>query len=508
VSGVAWALASVLAVSAAAPQDGETAPEGGLAIEEFEPDAGLPTEFTSQPAAPHALTARPYGTYATSLGVDVRQDSPYDAPLGENVVDLQGRLSFGLDARLGEQARGVVEARALWRGSARRGFERAKAFWELEPGEAYLDLYWPKLDLRLGNQVAAFGANPAFSPADQLNPKDLRFSPLLTEAGDQKLPNLGVRAATTVGKVSLTGVLFPFFRPSRYSVVGQDEALLQPSLGLSPPISADPSIEDALSPHLLETERPLPVPWRGDLGIRATTDLGGWKAGLSWLWIAEKLPQVTLDPELSALAASAALGQPADPALVVSAQSRLLLGERLVQGRYGRQHVLSAEATALLGTAQLDLDLGFSPEQTFVDEGLRPVRRTSVSWVVGLSQAEDSPLTYYVAYVGLAVPGLSSEGFLLLVEPATARGAPRTVWFHALFATASYRFWSERLEASLRVGLEPIQRSYALAPSLAYRASDALVLALGAEVYQGPAFSPFGYFDRNDQLRLELRGAL
>lgn len=455
-------------------------------------------------SSPPSASARVYGTLRSQAGVDTAFDSPRGDPLAENVFDWRTRMLLGADVKLSDSLRLVAEARAWWRITGERGFDRTKAIFELEPGETFVDVYTRRVDLRLGNQVVAFGANPAFAPSDQLNPRDLREGFILGEPEDVKLPNVGARAVGTVGRVDVTAVYFPFFKPNRYSVTGQDEAMVQPALGLDLPRDADESIEDGLQPHLLETKRPKAFPWLGDLGVRGSTKAGPVTLGASWIWINEKTPLVTLDPELAALVRAGARGNDPDKAIAASVQDRLLAGETLVTGEYPRQHVIALQAQTLIRSAQVDLDLAYSPAQTIYGSALNPLRKQIITWVVGVSQAEDSPLLYNVTYVGIAVPDLPSEDYLFLLEPATAANTPRTVGFHAVFATVGYSFLDERLEVSVRGAFEPVQRSWALAPKVAWKGWARMTVALGAELYEGKVYSPFGYFGRNDQVVAQL----
>ncbi|MBX5483020.1 MAG: hypothetical protein IRZ16_14435 [Myxococcaceae bacterium] len=475
----------------------------GLSIEPFVPegpDGTVTAEGPSASAPPHEPTARVFGRLRSRLGVDTRFDSLRGDPLAENVFDFRNRATLGADVKLSDAVRLYVEARAWWRASGQRAFDRTKAVLELEPGEAFVDLYTPRVDLRLGNQVVAFGANAAFAPSDQLNPRDMREGFLFGAPEDLKLPNVGVRAATTLGRVNVVAAYFPFFKASRYTVFGQDEALVQPALGLKPPRQVDPSIEDGLQPHLLETSRPMAWPWPGDFGIQATTDVGDVTVGGSWIWINEKLPRVTLDPEVAALVRAGTRGTEPDEAVAASVQDRFLAGQTLVTGAYLRQQVFSLEAQALIRSAQLDVDVAYTPAQTIYASDLKPLRKAVITWVVGLSQAADSPFLYNLTWVGIAVPNLPSEDYLFLLEPATAAGAPRTVSFQALFALVGYAFLDERLEVTLRGGFEPIQRSWALAPRIAWKGWPRVSVGVGAELFEGRALSPFGYFDRNDQV--------
>ncbi|MGZ3460580.1 MAG: hypothetical protein ACXU86_19000 [Archangium sp.] len=481
--GAPTLLALVPALALASPQ--EVAP-----LEELSPEV---------PAAPEV---RVRGDVRLVGGVDTGFEPSREDGLGEHVVDAWSRASLATDVKLSPSLRLVVEGRALWRGGAEKGFAHAKSSFEPYLGEAFLDVYTRWVDVRVGQQTLAFGANPFFAPSDILNPRELRQSFVELEPEDLKLPVFAARALATVGPLTVTGVWAPFFFPDRYDVFGQDLALLQPPLDVAVPLSVDPSVQDALQPHLLETQRPgLP----GDLGLRATGDMGRVKLGGSWVWANEKLPQVTLDPELDAVLRARERGEPVDPALLLSLQERLRAGETLVTGRYARQHVVAAEASTLVGPAQLDVDVGFSPSRTFYGDRLRPLRKPEVTWVVGVSQAEASPLVYAVTYTGLAVPHVGAQELLVLLEPGTARGKERTAFFHLLVADVGYSLLGGRLQVGLRGAFEPIQRSYLVAPRVGWRVSEHVHVGLSAEVYGGPPYSPFGYFGRNDQVLASLR---
>jgi len=487
-------------VPAASPQEAEAAGKG---VDAFEPAPPALEEAAPTPAA--GPTVQVAGALQLLAGVDTGFEPQRSDGLSEHVVDARGQASLSTDVKLSPSMRLLVEGRALWRAGAESGLERGKAFFEPTLGEAFLDFYTPHVDVRVGQQTLAFGANAAFAPTDILNPRDLRTSFVLTEPEDAKLPVFAARALGDVGPLTLTAAWVPFFTPHRYTVFGQDEALFQPGLGVSLPFTVDPSIEDALQPRLLETERPEAFPWLGDVGLRVTSEVRGVRVGGSWVWANEKLPQVRLDPELEALLRAQERGETPDSALLLSVQERLRAGEVLVTGRYARQHVFGLEATALLGPAQLDVDVGFSPAQTFFDERLHPVRKPVVTWVLGVSQAEDSDFLYSVTWLGLAVPRVGAEELLVVLEPGTARGKARTAFLHLLVAELRYSPRGSDWEVGFRGAFEPIQRSFVLAPRVGWRFTEHLSVGLAAEVYSGKPYSPLGYFGRNDQIVGSLR---
>jgi len=496
--GLALGLALLSASALASGEEEEEhpaseSPDSGTGLETFEAPVAGPTVQVS-------------GGLRLLAGVDTGFEPQRSDGLSEHVMDARGQASLATDVKLSASLRLVVEGRALWRAGAESGLERGKAFFEPTLGEAFLDFYTRHVDLRVGQQTLAFGANAAFAPTDVLNPRDLRESFVLTEPEDAKLPVFAARALGAVGPLTLTAAWVPFFTPHRYSVFGQDEALLQPGLGVSIPFDVDPSIEDGLQPHLLETERPDAVPWLGDVGLRATSEIRGVRFGGSWVWANEKLPQVRLDPELDALLRAQGRGEPPDTALLLSVQERLRAGETLVTGRYARQHVFGLEATALLlDSVQLDVDVGFSPAQTFFDEQLRPLRKPVVTLVLGVSQAEGSDFIYSATWLGLAVPSVEADELLVLLEPGTARGQTRTAFLHLLVAEARYAPQGSDWEVGFRGAFEPVQRSFVLAPRVGWRFTEHLSVGLAAEVYAGKPYSPLGYFGRNDQIVGSLR---
>jgi hypothetical protein len=233
--------------------------------------------------------------------------------------------------------------------------------------------------------------------------------------------------------------------------------------------------------------------------VRATRKLGALTLGGSWSWTVEKLPQVTLDPELARVLADRAAGQQPSGAALVSLQQRFEDGQQLWTGRHVRNHVFAGEASALVGSAQLDVDVGFSPAQTFVDDRFRPVRKAAWTAVVGLGQADpDSDLLYAVSWMGVAVPGVASDELLLVLEPGTARGRARWAWDMGVLGTVAYRALDKRLEVGVRAALE--LRGVGISPRISWQASDRVTLLLAAEIYDGRSWSLFGLLGRNDQV--------
>ncbi|MEW5740559.1 MAG: hypothetical protein AB1938_16645 [Myxococcota bacterium] len=483
---------------------------GAMEVESFAPvevaDAGpgplaAPVESFAEPA--FSPSVRVYGWAWGHGAVDTGFESERGVPMAENVAEGRLKALLGVDVKLNAHLRLVLEGRAQVRFVTQRDFDRAKGFYEAMLGDAFVDLYTSKVDFRFGNQRIPLGANPALAPADALNPRDLRESLISGELEDALLPVFALRAQGDVGKVTWLAAYAPFFTPHRYFVFGQDESLLQPGLGPAfDNTRIDPSVEDYLQDRVLETQRP--PPFAGDLALRVVRN-GRVKLGASWVWMNEKLPRVVVDPELSHLLASQARGEPADPALAASVLNRFQAGEDLYVGSYKRTHLFSVEGSALLGPGQLDVDVTFTPRQTYFDIDFTPLDKSALTWVLGYSQASDSPLLYTVGYLGMAVFDVKAREQLFLIEPATAVGADRTAFFHLFLATVGYGFLDKKLEVTLRAGFEPIQLSLAVGPRVSWEAFTGFRVFAGAEFYVGKSWTPFGYFGRNDKVLVGVR---
>lgn len=497
------ALFIILSSSPAQGEDGGVGafapPLGPEIIESFEP-ASPATSVTAEEEAssPAPTLTRLSASADAELGIDAVFESARQVDFAEHVFAARSHLSLGADVKISEVVRAVLQARATLKAGAPRDFDRAKATFEPFVGDAFVDFYSKSADLRLGFQRIPLGANAFGSPVDVLNPRDLRESFLNAEPENSLLTAFAFKAQGEWKQLSWLVAYVPFFEPHRFALWGQDEALLQPALGLAIPVRRlDVTIEDTLPPRLLETQRP--PAFAGDVALHLATT-GSVKVGATWVWLNEKTPAVVVDPELAALVASQQAGRPVDAALALSVQSRLAAGETLYSATYRRQHLFGLDASTLVGPLQLDVDVGFSPRQTFIDADLKPLSKTALSWVVSLARAEEGSLNAAAGYQGLAVFGVAAREQVFLVEPGYAVGADRTAWFHLFWAQVGYRFEESRWELSARALVEPIGRSLALAPRVTFHSMENVKVWLAGEIYAGSDFSPFGYFRRNTLL--------
>lgn len=163
---------------------------------------------------------------------------------------------------------------------------RINPFFEADPGavptiglrEAYLDVFWPTVDLRVGRQIVIWGKSDGLAITDIVSPKDLS-SFLIPEFRELRLPVTAVKASAYFGPVELELISVPTFTPS---VLPSPDSMWYTSLEtpVAPTINLPPEVGGDL--------------WDGEYYGRLRL-LGGWGdldvAG-GYYWTNEPSPTV------------------------------------------------------------------------------------------------------------------------------------------------------------------------------------------------------------------------
>ena len=166
------------------------------------------------------------------------------------------------------------------------------------------------------------------------------------------------------------------------------------------------------------------------------------------------------------------------------------------------------EGSALVGPAQIDVDVAHSASRLFVDSHLNPVFHPLSTAEVTAADARGTQLTLAASVVAIWIHDIpQGERILILDRPGTEASAHQTIGgFVALLV--GYRTWQNKLEGEARGYLDPRQGSYAVGLRGAWNVNDRVHVLAGYQRFQGPAESPFGYFRRNDAawggIRLDL----
>jgi hypothetical protein len=435
------------------------------------------------------------------LALLVLAAGPAAAQDGDADIAFGGRLQTLVGARVGDPP-DVLLARTRADGTLRIGFDGGRAFTSArltydarterargELREAYLDLFWSRLDLRLGRQVFVWGTTDGAFVTDQLAPLDLSEF-VVQDVEDLRLGVLAAQATLYTGDFRWTAVAIPVAPTSRLPEAGSPWYPL-PEAVLGVPLVVEPAERPRAA--LDNAEAALRVTYRGidrtDLSLMAFWGhhrVPAFRKGVRVTW-----------PEGVRLTATP------------------VYHRRLVMG-------LSGEST-LLDPLVLRAEAAFHTSHLF-----------------------DQPVEIPQSLAGLLDPDFQEalgRGFLV-EKPLgqAALGAERAFGAHLLRvqAMAAYvfdhdarvaqrpfepsvsgfylgRFRRETVTAQAFALVNLARGDYWLHPSLSYAVRDALTATLGAHVFGGPdpaaaglpgllrepAFS-FATFGRNDLLYLRL----
>ncbi len=125
------------------------------------------------------------------------------------------------------------------------GFSRRGGELEIYPVEAYVSLYFPIVDIRLGKQFIFWGKADWINPTDNINPWD--YANISSEIEDYRLPVTALKTDWYFGPVTLEANWMPVFLPDRVplqqGVIHQgDPERHIPTVGIASPVYPAPTL--------------------------------------------------------------------------------------------------------------------------------------------------------------------------------------------------------------------------------------------------------------------------
>lgn len=145
----------------------------------------------------------------------------------------------------------------------------------LDVTEAYVDMYFDRIDLRVGKQIVKWGKADVFNPTDNINPDDYS-----TLTNDEPIGVVAAKMNYWADEWSAEFIYVPTFTPSRFPPRGTRFDLVPQMLPL---------------PLLDLKERPDTIQ-DSQYGIRLKTTQQGWDFSLSWYDGVNAFPGVEVVP--------------------------------------------------------------------------------------------------------------------------------------------------------------------------------------------------------------------
>lgn len=379
------------------------------------------------------------------------------------VLQNEARYSLSVEARPGWEGRILVRVR----GAAATGASEPSVLFQPPPAEArpeldeaYVDVYLPSADLRVGRQVVAWGTADAVNPTDVVNPRPLGLDALLDRAV-RRLPVPAVRVAyyprpdvgaTVVGVADFVAAPLP-----TEALRGEVQKRLEQT-----------GTGAALADEWLSTAQPGPDE-RYELAVRLETRVRGYDVYLSYFSGLEDLPALWVEPVAFA------------PELVVR-----------VRGEYRRQQQFGLAVAGTVGDIGVWLEAAYAvPERLAVLEQAgtlsvpAALSTNEPSWqaVAGADRTFSSGLHLSGGLVGMRGRTLSSP----YPDPSTGEATSvYTVGTVRYAPSGSSAEWDATVVASARDG------SLLFSPGFTYELAPNLRWALRGLVASGQPSSEFG----------------
>ena len=134
---------------------------------------------------------------------------PYQSASLTELRSGYGQAAFKVNAFSGNRGKLFSEIRF------RSGFEYNDPLQELQLREAYADLYLGPLEVRVGQQIIAWGRADGINPTNNLTPQD--YFVRSPEPDDMRMGNFLLRGRYTVkSRIRLEGIWVPVYRHSVY----------------------------------------------------------------------------------------------------------------------------------------------------------------------------------------------------------------------------------------------------------------------------------------------------
>jgi hypothetical protein len=410
------------------------------------------------------------GNARETVSADLQKDDPVEHLFGSNLrLFAEGRYGAG-DLSATASFLGRFEVMA-----PRNRVER----FNLNLYEAYLRWARGIWALEGGARMLRWGVMEYVSPTDALNSRDLTQ---LTdpEVEDTYLPVPMLRVVADPKPWTFELVYQPFFRSSRFDLVGTDSSFYRPSLPayFGFPYAAQASAlgqSTAAALADLSVSKPKDNPLRGDAGLRIGWTWEHLDLSAVYLYKRDTLPAFALPNGYQAL----------DPA-----NFSVSSGLPSQQGFFPRSHLAG-------GTLRWVLDSGFTfkgealykHDSTAYDSRLFLLRKPEVTWTLGADYDWDLTHLFTLEYAQDRL--LNSSGLSFF-------GTDRVQ--HIISAAALLNFDARTWTVELKGTAMPNQRAYFLNPRIRYRPTPPWELALGLNVWGGRNASLFGLISNNDEV--------
>ncbi|MBN1881530.1 MAG: hypothetical protein JW885_05090 [Deltaproteobacteria bacterium] len=366
--------------------------------------------------------------------------------------------------------------------------------YEVELDEAYLDVSFGSFDIRIGNQVFAWGRTDIINPTDNLNA--LNVTNFLTgDTEERRIPVFALKMDYYRENTVFELGLVPFYQDHEMALWGSDWALYRPGIvteysgGYLPysEVIDDESME-VLDWVVRNYSSPNPPSYSLENlqgGVRISSKFKGWDFSVSYAYLFDKIPTIYFSDGLyNAIENGNIPGYIASLPIYELTESAYLEHKRL--------HVVGLDFATTWGAYGIRGEGAlFLGAYTYTDV-LRPTQKNYLRYVIGVDRIFGENLYVNLQLVQKII--FDYDGDLLEEEVQ-----------NMLTLSANKKFFNDTLIPEVTLSYNITDGDFYITPKVTYKYTDTLEFTLGANIYNGDPYTIFGLFEHNDQFFLEIK---
>ena len=366
--------------------------------------------------------------------------------------------------------------------------------YEVELDEAYLDISLGSFDVRIGNQVFAWGRTDTINPTDNLNAMNVTNF-LTGETEERRLPVFAVKVDYYLNNTVFELALVPFYQDHKMALWGSDWALYRPGIvteysgGYLPYSEAiDDESMEVLDWVVRNYSSPNPPSYSLENlqgGLRISSKYKGWDFSVSYAYLFDKIPTIYFSDGM----------YDAIENRNVSGYVASLPIQELVESTYlehKRCHVIGLDFATTWGSYGIRGEGAvFLGAYTYSDV-LRPKQKDYLRYVIGVDRIFGENLYVNLQFVQKIIFNYDSD---LLEEE----------FQNMLTLNINKKFFNEKLIPDVSLSYNITDGDFFVAPKVTYKYTDTLEFTFGANIYNGDPYTIFGLFEHNDQFFLEIK---
>jgi len=357
---------------------------------------------------------------------------------------------------------------------------------EIDPKlfEAYLDLHFPQLDLRLGKQIVRWGKTDEISPVDNLNPQDMREF-IIRDLEGRKIPIWMAKVDLyPSNNWTIEGIFIPFFKDNEVDFWGRDWALFnhtKEAIANSPlPLSAKTLL---LQSNMIYHKPPRTLK-NSEVGLRIVGTVSKYDFAFSYLYTWTDMPVLKSDLFQNDFSIFAKGGLNA----YLNQLNWGTINDPNIHAYFHRVHIWGAELETTWGDFGIRGELAYSKSVKFMETNFNISRHNVLFYVLGADYLSATKL-----YLNLQ---FSQQVIFNYKHPI--------IFFkhinNGLHGRISQEFLRGKLIPEFEFYYNLSDNSYYLNPAIKFHYIDNWIFKLGLNILEGERDTLFGNFDDCDQV--------